>query len=69
MSVLASLVWGVVLLSVIGMVCGVAVFAIQKYRTGEGDARALKMALVCGVVAMVIPALVTGPHSTLPYAP
>ncbi|MBH5144247.1 MULTISPECIES: hypothetical protein [Rhodococcus erythropolis group] len=69
MSALAWLVWGVVLLSIIGMICGGAVFAIERYRNGEGDGRALKAALVCGVVAMVIPALFTGPHSTLPYAP
>jgi hypothetical protein len=64
MSVLAWLVWGLVLLGIIGIVCGGAVFAIQKYRTGEGDTRALKAALACGVVVTVCssPALFTGPH-------
>lgn len=69
MSVLAWLVWSLVLLCIIGMVCGFALFAVQKYRTGEGDGRTLKVALVCGVVAMVIPALFIGPHPIPLYGP
>lgn len=61
---MSVLVWWVVLLSVIGMMCGCAVFVFQKYRTGEGDARALRVALGCGVAAIVCssPDLLTGPH-------